>query len=373
MKSDKSKDVVEEMLLLAGIKVSGENPWDIKVHNTNFYGRFLAGGTLALGESYVDRWWDCKKLDEFFYRVFRCQINKKVKNNFELLMRTFAARLFNFQKKHRTFRSVGRHYDIGNELYKNMLDERMTYTCAYWKNAKDLDSAQEAKLDLVCKKMGLKPGTNILDIGCGWGSFAKYAAEKYRVNVVGITVSKEQIKLGRQLCKGLPVKIEFQDYRDLNEKFDGIVSLGMFEHVGYKNYKTYMAVAHHCLKEEGLFLLHTIGSNTSEHSIDPWINKYIFPDAMVPSAKQIASSVEGLFVLEDWHSFGEDYDKTLMAWYANFVKSWNEIKKDYDERFYRMWTYHLLCCAGTFRARENQLWQIVFSKKGVLGGYQCVR
>ena len=157
-----------------------------------------------------------------------------------MMWNVLKARLVNLQSTSRAYNIGKKHYDIGNELYKNMLDKRMNYSCGYWKNSKTLDQAQEAKLDLICKKVGLKPGMKILDIGCGWGSFVKFAAEKYKVKAVGITVSKEQAKLARELCKGLPIEIRLQDYRELNEKFDRIISIGMFEHVGPKNYKTYV-------------------------------------------------------------------------------------------------------------------------------------
>jgi len=279
----------------------------------------------------------------------------------------------NLQSKSRSYEVGKKHYDIGNDVYKKMLDKRMVYSCGYWEKAKNLDQAQEAKLDLICKKLNLKKGQRILDIGCGWGSFAKYAAEKYRVKVVGITISKEQVKLAKKLCKGLPIEIRLQEYRDLNEKFDHIVSIGMFEHVGYKNYKTYMKIVSRNLKPNGLFLLHTIGRNTSVTTLVPWVNKYIFQNSMLPSPKQITAAAEGLFVLEDWHNFRADYDKTLMQWYKNFTRNWNKIKNSYDDRFYRMWTYYLLSSAGLFRARKGQLWQIVFSKNGVAEGYKSIR
>jgi cyclopropane-fatty-acyl-phospholipid synthase len=221
----------------------------------------------------------------------------------------------------------------------------------------------------VCKKINLQPGQRVLDIGCGWGSFAQYAAEEYGAEVVGITVSKEQVELGRERCKGLPVEIRLQDYREINEPFDHIISLGMIEHVGSKNYRTYMQTAHRCLKDNGIFLLHTIGSNRSVRTTDPWIEKYIFPNSQLPSIRQLALAAEGLFVMEDWQNFGVHYDKTLMAWYQNFDTGWDELKSTYSERFYRMWTYYLLSCAGSFRARKNQLWQIVFSKQGIPGGF----
>jgi cyclopropane-fatty-acyl-phospholipid synthase len=250
----------------------------------------------------------------------------------------------------------------------------MNYSCGYWRDASSLDEAQENKLDLICRKLYLKPGMRILDIGCGWSAFGKYAAEKYDAQVVGITVSKEQVALGKELCKGLPVEVRLQDYRDVNEKFDRIVSVGMIEHVGYKNYREYFNVAAKNLKDSGMFLLHTIGDVVSTKNTDAWTHKYIFPNGMLPSVAQLGKAVEGIFVMEDWHNFGADYDKTLMAWYNNFIHGWNELKNNYSERFFRMWEYFLLSSAGAFRARNrNQLWQIVLSRNGVPGGYCSVR
>jgi len=369
----KEQKFLESLLEETGIVINGNNPWDIQVHNEDLYKRILREGSLGFGEAYMDGWWDTKDLDECFSRLLKANLDKKIMLNLTVLLNGCLAFVFNLQSKSRAFLIGEKHYDAGNDLYKAMLDKRMVYTCGYWENASTLDEAQEAKFDLVCKKIGLKKGQKILDIGCGWGSFAKYAAEKYGVSVVGITVSAEQVKLGKELCKGLPVDIRLQDYRDVNEKFDHIVSLGMFEHVGYKNFKTYMKVVRRLLKNNGLFLLHTIGGNKSVVFADPWINKYIFPGGMLPSIKQISRAAEGLFVMEDWHNFGNDYDKTLMAWHKNFEENWSRIKSNYDERFYRMWRYYLLCCAGAFRARSNQLWQIVLSKGGVPGGYESIR
>ncbi|MFA6389957.1 MAG: cyclopropane fatty acyl phospholipid synthase, partial [Patescibacteria group bacterium] len=239
--------------------------------------------------------------------------------------------------------------------------------------AKNLDEAQEAKLDLVCKKIGLKSGQRILDIGCGWGSFVKYAAEKYGVSAVGVTVSKEQAELAKKLCAGLPIEILLTDYRNITGEFDHIVSLGMFEHVGYKNYRAYFEVVARHLKDSGLFLLHTIGRNFSAKVTDAWTEKYIFPNSMLPSIKQIGEAIEGLFVMEDWHNFGTDYDKTVIAWLENFNQGWENLKEKYGERFYRMWTYWLYSSQVAFRVRKMQVWQIVLSKKGVPGGYRSIR
>jgi cyclopropane-fatty-acyl-phospholipid synthase len=373
MSKKKYKKIAQELFQHAGIEINGSNPWDIQVHDERFYKRVITEAELGLGESYMDKWWDVEKLDEMIFRILRADLQEKIKRNLKVALQLIGFYLINMQAKRRAFIIGERHYDLGNDLFQNMLDKRMNYSCAYWKNATTLDEAQENKLELICKKLYLKPGMRVLDIGCGWGAFGKYAAENYKVEVVGITVSKQQIDLGRELCKGLPVEFRLIDYRDVNEKFDRIVSVGMIEHVGYKNYRTYFEIAARNLNDDGLFLLHTIGSIISTKSTDAWTHKYIFPNGMLPSLAQLAKAVEGLFVIEDVHNFGADYDKTLMAWYNNFKTNWYKIKDKYGERFYRMWEYFLLSSAGSFRARRNQLWQIVFSKKGVLGGYISFR
>lgn len=368
------KKIAEDILALAGVKINGDNPWDITVHNNEFYRRAITEGELGVGESYMDCWWDSEKIDEFIFQILKAQLDEKIRRKITILLRLLSARLFNFQSKSRAFIVGEKHYDLGNDLFQNMLDKRMTYSCGYWKNASNLDEAQENKLELICRKIGLKPGMHILDLGCGWSAFGKYAAEKYDVKVSGITVSKEQKELGTELCKGFPVNIRLMDYRDLNEKYDRIISVGMFEHVGYKNYRTFFEIVNKCLNEDGLFLLHTIGTNTSEDILDLWSEKYIFPNGMLPSVAQIGKAIENLFVMEDWHSFGPDYDKTLMAWYHNFDENWEKIKSKYSERFYRMWKYFLLSSAGSFRSRRrSQVWQIVLSKKGIPGGYNSIR
>jgi cyclopropane-fatty-acyl-phospholipid synthase len=372
--SNKYKIIAEEILELAGIKINGDNPWDIQVHNDEFYRRAITEGELGIGESYMDGWWDSEKIDEFVYRILKTKLDERIRQNLSILLRLFKARLFNLQSKRRAFIVGEKHYDLGNDLFQNMLDNRMNYSCAYWKDAGSLDKAQENKLELICRKIYLRPGMRVLDIGCGWSAFGKYAAEKYNAEVTGITVSKEQVELGIKLCAGLTVKIQLMDYRDVNEKYDRIVSVGMIEHVGYKNYRTFFKIANKCLADDGLFLLQTIGYPRSEKAIDPWTDKYIFPNGLLPSVAQLGKATENLFVVEDWHSFGADYDKTLMAWHDNFAKNWDNIRNKYSDRFYRMWKYFLLSAAGGFRSgRTNQLWQIVLSKNGIPGGYQSVR
>jgi cyclopropane-fatty-acyl-phospholipid synthase len=268
------------------------------------------------------------------------------------------------QKPSRAFEVGQKHYDLGNDLFIAMLDKRLNYTCGYWKNATNLDEAQEAKLELVCKKINLQPGMAVLELGCGFGSFAGYAASKYGVKVTGVTVSKRQVELGMELYKDLPVELRLEDYRNVQGTYDRVISIGIMEHVGYKNYRTYMEVVNRTLAENGIAFIHTIGDNISQTTTNAWSAKYIFPNSVLPSIAQIGKAMEGLFVMEDWHNFGPDYDKTLMAWYQNFENAWHNFAKNYSERFHRMWRYYLLTSAGGFRSRRSQLWQIVMTRPG---------
>lgn len=363
---------IEQLFAPADIILNGNRAWDITVHNPNLFRRLMAHGSLGLGESYMDGWWDCEKLDELVCRLLNAGIDRQIRT-WGMALTAITARLTNRQSRNRAFRVGEHHYDIGNDLYERMLDSRMIYSCACWAEAGNLEAAQERKLDLICRKLRLAPGLRLLDIGCGWGGLAGFAAERYAVEVVGLTVSQEQVTGARQRCSGLPVEIRFQDYRSLDEPFDRIVSVGMFEHVGYKNYRTFMSVVDRCLKEDGFFLLQTIGGNRSVTTSDPWLERYIFPNGMLPSAVQISSAMEGIFILQDWHNFGPDYDTTLMAWWRRFEDSWPELSGRYDERFHRMWRYYLLSCAGAFRARVNQLWQIVMTKHRPGGCYRPAR
>ena len=364
MTNIQAKKIVGDLLASAGVTLNGSAPYDIQVTNDDFYRRVLQKGILGLGETYMDGCWHCPRLDQLTDRLLRAQIDKKVKKNWRLLWGVLRSQIFNMQKRSRAFQVGEQHYDAGNDLYRAMLDKRMLYTCAYWKEAQDLDTAQEAKMDLICRKIELKPGMHILEYGCGFGAFAKYAAEKYKAHVTGMTVSREQAKLGRKMCEGLPVDILVEDYRDIKGSFDRVVSIGIMEHIGYKNYRTYMQRAYENLKDDGIAFIHTIGGNRSTTKANCWTDTYIFPNGMIPSIAQLSMAMEGLFVMEDWHNFGEDYDKTLMAWHDNFEKAWPQLKSRYDERFYRMWRFYLLTSAGSFRSRHLQLWQIAMTKPG---------
>jgi len=365
--------IVSEMLSSADIRINGNRPFDLKVKNTDFYKRVLQEGSLGLGESYMDGWWECERLDIFFQRVLRAGLEDKLPRHFKDTLRIAAARILNLQSRKRAWIVGKEHYDLGNDLFTLMLDPYMQYSCGYWKDATTLEEAQEAKLKMICDKLQLKPGLRLLDIGCGWGGLSEYAARHYGVSVVGVTISAEQQKLAQDRCEGLDVTILLQDYRDLNDQFDRRVSVGMFEHVGPKNYQTYFNVAKRNIKPDGIFLLHTIGSNKTDLSVDPWIDKYIFPNGCLPSIQQIAHTSESLFVMEDWHNIGADYDRTLMAWHARFHQHWPPLAERYGDRFHRMFTYYLNACAGAFRARDIQLWQVVFSPQGVDGGIRVPR
>ncbi len=354
-----------DFLRRADIEVGGSRPWDLRVHDDRVFRRVLLEGSLGLGESYIDGWWDVEELDAFFHRLVSNGLEESV-DHWAYAFHAMAARLFNRQTGQRAFEVGRRHYDIGNDLYRAMLDPRMIYSCGYWRDASSLEEAQEAKLELVFQKLQLEPGMRVLDIGCGWGGAAKLAAERYGVSVVGVTVSQRQVEIAREAVRGLDVEILLQDYREVGGTFDRIFSIGMFEHVGRKNYGTFFDVVRRCLPDDGAFLLHTIGGKRSVVRTDPWYERYIFPNSMLPSAAQITAGMEARLVLEDWHCFGPDYDRTLMSWFSNFRDAWPRLRHRYDERFFRMWKYYLLSCAGAFRAGKAQVWQILMSPKGLL-------
>ena len=363
--------LVEQLFAAADVRLDGSRPWDMRLHAPGVPQRLLAQGSLGLGESYMDGHWSCESPDQLFERLLAAGLEGE-QRPWRVALHKLRARWQNLQTEARAWQVGRQHYDLGNDFYAAMLDPRMTYTCAFWQQAATLDEAQEHKLDLVCRKLDLRPGQRVLDIGCGWGSFMKFAAERYGVHCVGVTISAEQAALGRERCAGLPVEFRLMDYRGLDERFDHIVSLGMFEHVGQKNYATYMDVARRCLADEGLFLLHTIGRNDHGHGTDPWIHRYIFPNGELPTIAGIGRACEGRFVVEDLHNFGADYDRTLMAWHANFEAAWPRFAERLGERFQRMWRYYLLSCAGAFRARDIQLWQWVLVKPGRRGVYPRV-
>lgn len=360
----RQQHIIEDMLTPVGITLNGNHPWDIHIQDERTFSCVLRDKNLGLGEAYVRGWWDCKCLDEFFCKILKARLDNQIKGSYKLLIRHLFAVLFNLQSSFRAHIIAERHYNLDNNLFLSFLDPYNQYSCAYFEETDSLDEAQIKKMELICRKIGLRKEDDVLDIGCGWGGLARYMAEHYGCHVTAVNIADEQIRYARESCKSLPVEINKCDYRKLQGSYDKVVSVGMFEHVGEKNYEAFMKSVHRCLKPDGIFLLHTIGSNESETSCDPWINKYIFPNGMLPSVAQIGRAAEGLFVMEDWHNLGPHYEKTLMAWYDNFQREWGRLRSKYDEKFKRMWEYYLLSCAGAFRARHIQLWQIVFTPYG---------
>jgi cyclopropane-fatty-acyl-phospholipid synthase len=363
----------------AGIEVGGDRPWDIRVQDERLYSRVLAGGSLAVGEAYMDGWWDADRLDEFFTRVHRARLGDRILT-LPFAFHVALSRLRNFQDRRHSRRVADQHYDLSNDLYTAMLGPTMQYTCAYYGREgaeRTLDEAQRDKLELIAAKLHLRPGMSVLELGGGFGELARCLAVDHRCRVVSYNISRQQVEFARERCAGLPVEFRLQDYREAasdQERHDRVVSIGLMEHVGPKNYRGFFELARARLAPGGLCLVHTIGGNSSRSTTDPWIDKYVFPGGVIPSERQLAEAKEGLFVLEDWHNFGPDYDRTLLAWEQNFRAAWPALSRDgrLDERFYRMWRYYLLSCAGAFRARELNLWHLVLSH-GDVDRYVSVR
>ena len=369
VRTGEAESIVRELFGLADIEMNGTRPGDIQVKDNRFYERVLRDASVGVGESYMEEWWETDALDVTIEKIMRGNLKQKIAGSWRMRALTVKALMLNLQAKSRSQASVAAHYDIGNDLYSRMLDGRMAYTCAYWRDAKTLEEAQEAKFDLVAKKVGLAPGMRVLDLGCGWGGMASWAAEKYGCSVVGVTLSKDQVQLGNEMWgpngKKLDVELRLCDYRDVQGKFDRVVSIGMMEHVGPKNHRDMMKVINERLVDDGVALVHTIANNKSLRHGTPFIEKYIFPNAVAPSLSQLGRAIEGMFVLEDLHNIGPDYDPTLMAWWANFDRTYSEISHRYDRKFYLMWKFYLLAAAGASRSRDGQLYQLVLTKTGL--------
>jgi cyclopropane-fatty-acyl-phospholipid synthase len=364
----RAERIITELFAEADIEIGGVRPCDIRVNDARFFRRVLADGTLGFGESYMEGWWDCDDLEELCYRAIRSKIHARFQPSLRALVEVSLTLLLNLQTRMGA-RVVGRrHYDLGNDFFGAMLDPSMQYSCAYFHNTADLATAQELKMELICRKLGLSPGMRVLDIGCGWGGLARHMATNHGCEVVGLTISAEQKKYADVLCAGLPVEIRLQDYRDADGEFDRIASVGMFEHVGPKNHGAYMRAARRLLKGNGLFLLHTITANEASPMCDRWISKYIFANSALPTASRVLQAAEGLFVVEDLHNLGQYYVPTLRAWEAGFMRSYADFRSRFGEEFVRMWRLYLLSCAGAFRARSLQVFQFLLSPEGVEGG-----
>jgi cyclopropane-fatty-acyl-phospholipid synthase len=365
-----AEEILGNLLAKAGITLNGDRAWDVQVRDPRAYARVLRDGSIGFGEAFMAGWLDCERLDELIDRAYRAELTKRIEVLRWALLQAIKAKLNPFGSRSRSFEIGEWHYDAGNDLFQLMLDKYMIYSCGYWQQAQTLEAAQGDKLELICRKLELEPGMRLLDIGCGWGGLARYAAEHFGVSVVGITVSKQQIELGRRLAAGLPVELRYTDYREVNETFDRVVSVGMFEHVGRRHYRDFFRSCERCLKQSGILLLHTVGY-LRQQAINPWYDKYIMPGVEFPTVANILDNTGKDLVLEDFHTWhGSHYDRTLMAWYERFDAGWDQLKDRYDDTFRRMWKLYLQGCAGAFRAERMRVWQLVFSKGGIPGGYR---
>ncbi|MGC6520757.1 MAG: cyclopropane fatty acyl phospholipid synthase [Candidatus Puniceispirillaceae bacterium] len=379
---------VKNLAALAGVTVNGAGAGDIRIKDKRTFTLVARQGTLGLGEAYMAGYWDCDDLETFFEKVFTANLGRSVKEGAGVVWTRILGRLTNIQTASNTRNLADTHYNVSNEMFEAMLGPTMAYSCAYWPEAADLDTAQLAKYDLVCRKLGLTENDRLLDIGCGWGGFARYAAATYGCHVTGLTISGEQARYARELCRGLPVTILCRDYRHMPDCLDGdttftkVSSIGMFEHVGHKNYRLFMRQVADRLVDDGLCLLHTIGCyRTLDFASSPWIEKYIFPSSMLPSLSHVSQASEGLLVLEDLQDIGYNYHRTLMCWHDRFEDYWHRrthgqpLPKVWgsEDVFYRMWRFYLISTATSFRLRRTPVWQFVFSKHGVKGGYIAPR
>lgn len=381
----KPQETLARILQPAGIELDGKNPYDPQIHDDRAYNMILGGGTLGVGNAYIEGFWGCDRVDELVSKVLEADLHSMIAASPQLLARSALARVVNMQTPHRSKQVAEMHYDLPSELYEAFLDSNMQYTCGYWRKADNLDEAQRQKMSLVAKKLGIQQGMKVLDIGFGWGQLANYFAEEHGAEVTGITVSEEQLRYAQEHFDKPDYYL--MDYRELDMPgyFDRVTAIGVIEHVGYKNYRPFMQVVRNLLARDGLFLLQTIGNTKSNVTGDPWLNKHIFPNGMTPSEVQLAAASEGVLLKEDEHSFGQDYDKTLISWHENFINNWpnldgqmiDEARPElgrYDERFRRTWEYYFLMCAGSFRSRKAmQLWQNVYSRDGITYGYEPVR
>ena len=369
-----AKKIVTSLMSKAGIKVGGNNPWDIRVNDDRFYSRCLKG-SVGLGESYMDGDWDVERIDELFTRIIRGGLPSSRLARVGRSWLDLKSKLVNLQSRKGSLAIAETHYDLDHRLYQKFLGPYNQYTCCFFNEAATLEEAEVEKLEMICNKLDIQPDDRVLDIGCGWGGFSKYAAETRGCHVTGVSISTEQIAYAREFTAGLRVDIVEADYRDLPDlypagHFDKVLICGMIEHVGYKNYRGIMKVIHKVIKDQGYFLLHTIGNSQNTTVADPWLEKYIFRNSMLPSIGQLADAFEGIFVMQAWENYGHYYAPTLAAWYENFDRNWPDIEKidaprPFDERFRRMFDYYLLSCKAGFETEFINLWQIVLTKKGL--------
>ncbi|MGB4076280.1 MAG: cyclopropane fatty acyl phospholipid synthase [Minisyncoccia bacterium] len=363
-----------------GVSLDGNNSWDPRIRNERFYERVLREGRLGAAESYMDGRWECSNLPELFYRLLSSGFDQKLYElpalRFLESLRRFGMGLWNRQTKERSLAVGEVHYD--DRVFQTAaLGDRMVASCAYYdRGASTLDEAQDHKMALICEKLYLEDGHRLLDIGCGWGTLMHYAESTRALRAIGLTISRDQQEYARKRYPEKNLEFLLEDYRDFKASagsFERVVSVGMLEHVGKKNYPTYFNRVRHFLAEDGLFLLHSIVGRQRENGTDPFIDKYIFPNGELPTMAEILESVEGTFVVEDLHNLGTNYEWTLRAWRENLQLRWSDIVAAHGMRTARMYEYYLAISEAAFRSRTLNVVQIVLSPRGKRGGYRSIR
>ena len=354
---------VQDFLQQADIRVDGSRPWDIKICHPDFFKCIMQQGLLGLGESYMDGWWECERVDILIYKFLTGRLDEYLPIHLHNILNLFSAKLLSLKPDHVSLTSGNKEHEIGYDIFAVMLDNYMQYSCGLWREGTSLDEAQTAKLQMICEKLQLSPGMRILDLGCGWGGTAEYMARHYGVYVEGITDSTEQQKVAQARCRDLDVTIMLGDFHDcIDDQFDRIISLGTLQNIELRNYQAFFKRIANSLNPDGRCLLQSIGKDQFVNHVGLWINKYIFPRGCLPSEEQIVRSTQPYLHIEDWINLGGDYDKTFMSWEKRINDAWPELKDNYSPRFKRMLDYYLCSCAGFLRAKKLNMWQMVFSR-----------
>ena len=353
-------------------KPEKKNPLILELLDSSMHYKLLLLPELYLGEGYMDGKIKIHNgtITDFLEMTFK-NLGKHNPNNFSKVINKILGtyrHLTNFNFAKQSKKNVAHHYDISEKLYDLFLDENRQYSCAYFKNDNDtLEQAQNNKIHHIIKKLNIQPNQKVLDIGSGWGSLAIDIAKKTKASVTGITLSENQLKYSQKKVKELNLdnQVEFKlaDYRQLDEKFDRIVSVGMFEHVGKKFYRTYFNKVFKMLKDDGIALIHTIGSSNPPRDPQPWITKYIFPGGYTPSLSQIARPIEdsGL-ITTDIEILRMHYAHTLRSWKERFLSKKNQVLEMFDEKFLRMWEFYLVSCEMAFKWGDQVVFQLQLSK-----------
>ena len=331
--------LVERVFAASDIAIDGSKPWDIRVTDNRFFRAVVTQGSLGLGEAYMNGWWKCEDLEELAYRLMRSGIYKISLWMPIYLVANIHDAAINQQSKEKSLRVAERHYAMGNDIFLSFLGKYKNYSCGYFSDTDNLDQAQLQKLEKICRLLDLKPGDRVLDVGGGWGEFARYAATKYGCYVTSVNITDEQIKFAVEYCKGTSVDIRKCDYRDITGRYDKIAVIAMLTHVGPKNYRKFMEVADRCLEPGGMMLIESVGGHKSRKNCEAWINRYIFPGGVVPSLKQFDTAMAGRFSRKETDEFGGFYVHTLRAWNRNLMQAWPDHLRKYDERVRLMFEY----------------------------------